>query len=62
MAKLVQLRVLTRGEHRIVRTKLKDLSCSARVHQRYRLIAWLRTGMGARRRAQRCSGYGSEQS
>lgn len=47
MAKPVQLRALTRGEYRVLRAKLKDLSLSARVHQRYRLIECLRTGLGA---------------
>lgn len=47
MAKPVQLRALTRGEHRLLRAKLKELSLSARVHQRYRLIECVRTGVGA---------------
>lgn len=47
MATPVQLRAPTRGERRVVRAKLKDLSLSARIHQRYRLIECLRTGMGA---------------
>ena len=38
------LRALTRGEQRELIVKLKDLSLSARVHQRYRLIEELRGG------------------
>lgn len=47
MAKPVQLRALTRGEQRLLRTKLKALSLSARIHQRYRIIDCARTGVGA---------------
>lgn len=47
MAKPVQLRPLTRGEQRVLHAKLKDLSLSARVHQRYRLIECVRNGVGA---------------
>lgn len=47
MAKPVQLRPLPRGELRVLRAKLKDLSLSARVHQRYRLIECVRAGVGA---------------
>lgn len=38
MAKL-RLRALTRREQRLLQAKLKDLSLSARVHQRYRVIS-----------------------
>lgn len=47
MANPVQLRALTRGEQRLLRTKLKELSLPARVHQRYRIIDCARTGEGA---------------
>ena len=46
MATRVVLRGLTRGEQRQVRTKLKDLALSARVHQRYRIIAEVQRGHG----------------
>lgn len=39
MARAVRLRSLTRGERRVLRTKLRDLALSVRVHQRYRIIA-----------------------
>jgi transposase len=38
MAKPVQLRALSRGEQALLRAKLRDLSLSARVHQRYRIV------------------------
>ena len=44
MAKTLQLRRLRRGEQRVLSAKLKDLSLSARVHQRYRLIEGVRKG------------------
>lgn len=47
MATHVQLRALTRGEQRLLRAKLEELSLSARVHQRYRIIECARTGAGA---------------
>jgi transposase len=34
----VQLRALTQGEQALLREKLTDLSLSARVHQRYRIV------------------------
>ncbi len=40
----VRLRSLTKREARVLSTKLKDLSLSARIHQRYRLIADVRSG------------------
>ncbi len=46
MARRLRLRPLTRGEHRLLRAKLKDLSLSARVHQRYRLISEVHQGRG----------------
>jgi transposase len=44
MAKTLQLRRLRRGEQRVLAAKLKDLSLSARVHQRYRVIEEVRKG------------------
>ena len=44
MPKPVALRPLTRREQRILQDKLKDLSLSARVHQRYRIIDEIRKG------------------
>ena len=44
MAKTLQLRPLRRGEQRVLFAKLKDLSLSARVHQRYRVIEEVRKG------------------
>src|SRR5579859_5171207 len=44
MRRTVHLRSLTSGEGRLLRAKLRDLSLSARIHQRYRLIAELRAG------------------
>ena len=38
MAKQVRLRRLTRAEQRVLRGKVRDLSLSARIHQRYRII------------------------
>ena len=42
--KNVQLRALTGAERRVLASKLKDLSLSARVHQRYRIIEEVRKG------------------
>jgi transposase len=44
MARRLLLRRLTRREHRVLRAKLKDLSLSARVHQRYRVISEVQQG------------------
>jgi transposase len=38
MARPVRLRALSRSEHRLLREKLRDLSLSVRVHQRYRIV------------------------
>jgi len=46
MARRLRLRALTRREHRLLRAKLRDLSLSARVHQRYRVINEVRQGHG----------------
>ena len=40
----VRLRPLTRGEQRQLSDRLGDLSLSARIHQRYRVIAEVRRG------------------
>ena len=44
MPRRAALRVLTRAERRVLRQKVKDLSLSARIHQRYRLIDELHRG------------------
>ncbi len=44
MPRPVRLRRLTRAEQRLLRTKLRDLSLSARIHQRYRVIDEVRQG------------------
>lgn len=44
MAIRVTVRALTRGERRHLRQRLRDLSLSVRVHQRYRIIDELRRG------------------
>ena len=46
-SKALRLRALTRGERRILAAKLKDLSLSARLHQRYRIIEEVRKGHSA---------------
>jgi transposase len=46
MPRPVQLRRLTRREQRVLQDKLKDLSLSVRVHQRYRIIEEVRRGRG----------------
>jgi transposase len=38
MPRSLQLRVLSRSERRVLNRKIKDLSLSVRVHQRYRVI------------------------
>src|SRR5437764_1166730 len=44
MAKNLTLRALTRPEQRVLAAKLKDLSLSARIYQRYRVIEEVRQG------------------
>jgi transposase len=44
MPKPVRLRPLTKGELRILHEKLRDLSLSVRIHQRYRIIDEVRIG------------------
>ena len=39
MARSVRLRPLTRAERDVLREKLSDLSLSARIHQRYRIVS-----------------------
>ena len=47
MAGRLRLRSLTRGERRVLRTKLRDLSLSVRIHQRYRIIEAVGLGLGS---------------
>lgn len=42
--KRVRLRGLTRSEKRLLRAKVRDLSLSARIHQRYRIIEQVAAG------------------
>lgn len=44
MPRPIRLRRLTPTEQRLLRTKLRDLSLSARIHQRYRVIDAVRRG------------------
>jgi transposase len=44
MPKAVRLRKLSRGELRVLKVKLRDLSLSVRIHQRYRIIEEVRDG------------------
>ena len=53
MPRPVQLRRLTRREQRVLQDKLKDLSLSVRVHQRYRIIEEVRRGRGVMEAAER---------
>jgi transposase len=53
MPKLVQLRPLTRREQRVLQDKLRDLSLSVRVHQRYRIVDEVRKGRGVVEAAER---------
>ena len=46
MARRLRLRSLTRGERRLLRAKLRDLSLSVRIHQRYRIIDATEQGLG----------------
>jgi len=49
----VRLRPLTRGERNVLRSKLRDLSLSARVHQRYRVVSEVLMGHGIEEAADR---------
>jgi transposase len=51
--KTLQLRALTRAERQVLANKLKDLSLSARVHQRYRMIEEVRKGQSVLEAAER---------
>lgn len=53
MAKRTRLRALQAGERRLLREKLRDLTLSARVHQRYRVIEEVRRGRGIVEAAER---------
>lgn len=44
MAKMLRLRALRRTERAVLARKLKDLSLSVRIHQRYRIIEEVRKG------------------
>ncbi len=46
MARAAQLRPLSRAEQSLLREKLRDLSLSARVHQRYRIVSEVLKGHG----------------
>jgi transposase len=47
MTRRLRLRALTPGERRVLRAKVRDLSLSVRIHQRYRIIAEVARGTGA---------------
>ena len=53
MARHLELRPLTRGEQRALRSKLRDLTLSVRVHQRYRVIDQVRRGFSLLTAAER---------
>lgn len=53
MATRLRLRALTRKERRLLQAKLKDLSLAVRVHQRYRIIEEVRTGLPVMEAAER---------
>ncbi len=53
MARHLELRPLTRGEQRVLRSKLRDLTLSVRVHQRYRVIDQVRRGFSPLTAAER---------
>jgi transposase len=53
MARTTRLRRLTKREQRVLQSKLRDLSLSARVHQRYRVIDEVRGGRGIVEAAER---------
>jgi transposase len=53
MAMPIRLRAVTRAEQQLLRAKLKDLSLSARVHQRYRVIDEVRRGQSIGAAAER---------
>jgi transposase len=47
MGQSVRLRAVTRREHRMLATRLKDRTLGVRVHRRYRVIAEVRRGRAA---------------
>jgi transposase len=53
MPRTLCLRRLTRREQRILQSKIRDLSLSVRVHQRYRVIDEVRRGHGVVEAAER---------
>ena len=53
MARNVTLRQLSRGERSVLRAKRRDLSLSARIHQRYRIIDEVRGGRSVVEAAER---------
>jgi transposase len=53
MANSVRLRTLTRGEHRVLRAKVKDRRLAARLHCRYRVIAEVARGCSVAEAADR---------
>src|SRR6266513_2505787 len=53
MARHLELRPLTRGEQRVLRSKLRDLTLSVRVHQRCRVIDQVRRGFSPLTAAER---------
>lgn len=53
MSRRLRLRPLTKREVHLLALKLKDLSLSARVHQRYRVISEVRRGHGVVEAAER---------
>ena len=53
MAERVVLRALTADERRLLRARLRDLSLSVRIHQRYRVIEEVRQGRGINEVAER---------
>src|SRR5258708_13324264 len=53
MANSVRLRTLTRGEHRVLRAKVKDRRLAVRLHGRYRVIAEVARGCSVAEAAER---------
>jgi hypothetical protein len=53
MARRLELRPITRSEQRVLRSKLKDLTLSVRVHQRYRVIDQVQRGFSLLETAER---------
>jgi hypothetical protein len=53
MAQHLELRPLTRSEQHMLRSKLRDLTLSVRVHQRYRVIDQVHRGFSLLATAER---------